>query len=1064
MQAALVASDPANFPESWLDNPRMPNWLEQYRTATSFGFLSPVGLYPSYALSAVDWAMRAGWIPGAGPDYTYLGLAAQATNRQFLYGAIAGSAGSPTFAALAALQSSRAAYYTAQQALAPVRQLYNVARFAAYLSPSPLAGIFRAFSFPFWGAFLQWQGAQAMMPGLQQAMALSPATAAEALQYRGMWPFQVEPLWGQPIPGVPGWGEITGGQFGQSVGEWTVAQLGFWAIRGGAASMFAGEGFWAGAGRTVSRVLGYSLMQPGLDFLLSAFIEQQVAAQAGLQLTPRQQADIQQKYFFGALFFGGGLAYTLAGSRFISPPPLEPALRAAYGNVPVGLNAFGTALTMAGGIAGAFGLGYVGGELAAAYARSVGAPEEAYRRLGTAAGFWGGATVGQLGTEWLISRFGPSSLIGAVSPELSAGLGLAGGLAGIVGSLMPLLESERAAAYLRGFGVPIPDLQRGPWYAPPSPTERYNVGAFTLAQITPEAIAAIVRAGPPPIPSGPLMGNPPWGRYGGTPAAYFPELGIYQGAVQALVSEQRTLDLQQAYELGMLRMAEGNLYVALGTGQAGGPRGNLPYSRLWSAYSAAVADWLAAREQYRAGNINYRAYRDTVLRMIALGEVAEPSRVAAQFRYGGRFGAVYSAVMGLNINTIFQGQTARYTDPYTGATVTVDVGTGEVLGQTGPVHGWDWRNQFVGSLTLGEWGAYEAYVTAGGRVSQPLASQNQRALITELMMNGYSYEEALAIANATEPSVTPYVPQRRPGESYQGAWYFDKGVPGILGTIASLRAGQPASWGLLTPPGSAGPPVYGWRPAVPGLTWQQIAQRLQAGGYPGAVYLGPGGVVYTGVGAAQMGTQLYAGIHTPQAMYAALSAASRLGGGGEPWVPASPHIGSIVYVGGVPYRWTGSAWARLSSLSGTTPSTPEPMYPLPTPGAPGPGAAQGGAPTKAVKQWNAATKSWTTATLVWVDDHWEKVNDPGSPDDDGYVARSPLVSREFTQVIPLFGASAQEQMMRAVLRAVDRALQRGVEVGLLLPSPQQWSPATSRSVVKMIEGDLAARIYDSLSR
>lgn len=411
------------FPESWLDNsPLTPDWIENYQAAGSLGFMAGafgLGLYPLYAEGLGNIAYRAGIIPGAPREYTYLGRAQMAEAVVTHY---AGMAGTPYTESQLGLWEARTAYWSMQQQLAPFKFAWGSARLMSYLAPTPEAGMMRAFGFVFTDAFTRLVSAQAMMPGIEAAYAADPTRTMRYLQAGSVfYPFATEPLWGQPILGLPGVGEMTGGQFGASVGSWTIAQVGFWGIKSGFEEMMGGgglAGFRSGFTDTLRSTGGISLMQPGLQFLLNAYTTEYIRNQAGIPLTGAESSILNQEKLLGFGLTGAGLAFQLSGLAGRGAYRSYLAEQRASGLLggPLRLSFAGNVVTMAAGVAGWFAGGPIGGEIA----QFIGGPSA--RPVGQTLGPWilGGAAAA--GTGLLLRELAPES--GSILAQVASRVGL----------------------------------------------------------------------------------------------------------------------------------------------------------------------------------------------------------------------------------------------------------------------------------------------------------------------------------------------------------------------------------------------------------------------------------------------------------------------------------------------------------------------------------------------------------------------------------------------------------------------------------------------------------------
>ncbi len=496
LQQALVAAGVGD--ESWItgvtaDNPFTPNIFEAYQAAGGLGYilagLSGTGLYPAYAASLLSLTQRAGWTLGAPFEYTYAGRQTMAQNtatdysQRFLsgYAQLYNPGLQDYFNAQTNLWQARANYWQTQQTMAPFKATWTALKFLTYLTPA--LGPIRAFGFPFIGAAMQLASAESMMGNVQAAYAADPTWTMQVLQRQNtvFSAFQVQPIWGAQ------------GQFASSVGEWTVAQMLTWSLKSGVISQLEGQGFRAGVLGAVRQTLGFSLIQPGLEFLISGMVEQYIALRSGIPLTQEQQWTILQKEALGLGFTGAGLASQWLINRYWptsratpiqgkwGPVTWEGIGYDEYGNVkgqwgprtwstglpePMYLTTRGTLLTMGAGIAG-YMLGVPAGrELTS----RLGFKEEWQLQVGGALVGWGAAGAAQIAARYALTRGIPTiaERLGLISvgtrPTVEMpGLGVMGGAGfAILGAGMGILGEVYVAGTNQAIrqqvlaGQPIP--------------------------------------------------------------------------------------------------------------------------------------------------------------------------------------------------------------------------------------------------------------------------------------------------------------------------------------------------------------------------------------------------------------------------------------------------------------------------------------------------------------------------------------------------------------------------------------------------------------------------------
>jgi hypothetical protein len=376
VQRALVAMNMA--PREWLDQTGAayegaePQWAQTFGAMRSLEFLPFGGLGPTYAYGSLQTTMRAGWLPGVG-EWTYQGRYGQTMAQAQFWQNMLNEMGLNPYRRLTAsweefpafantrmnLAFARSQYWMAQQQMAPFSITYSGARIASMMAPQfwPL----RAFGFPFVSAMQQGYAASMQAPFLNEALQYDPKLAAQMISTTPTFAaFNLPSLQSEAV---------------SSLGFWTAIQVGGWV----APQVF---GFPGRMG--LGQMLGISLMQPGLGFLMQGAATQYAWSMIpGYQPPAQQLQQLQQYYQLGAGLTAAGAGITIADYvRSMMTPSMQGQTRFVTWTETGGLNypaelsqriglsaTFGPQLTALGrgAVLGAGLAGFLAGGLAGRY-------------------------------------------------------------------------------------------------------------------------------------------------------------------------------------------------------------------------------------------------------------------------------------------------------------------------------------------------------------------------------------------------------------------------------------------------------------------------------------------------------------------------------------------------------------------------------------------------------------------------------------------------------------------------------------------------------------------------
>ena len=257
--------------------------------------LTPIGLAPFYGYGMYERASRAGLLPtpAGWEQFTYAGRLQDVTYGRYgltydlaaaertmgLYGYI-----SPYRMGQIEAERARTAYWQFQQQWTGPALTWGGVKLASYAFPQ--AAIIRALGFPFYGAEQRLGAAAAMAPYVQAAWETGPMAQQRILTSTAFWPYQ-----------FPTWGEIGV----SSLGEWTFGQMGFWGIQ---ALM---RGGMRGLGRTMQWMGPISLMQPGLEMVMSNLATLAARETVGIPISAAEYTQAYQQMALGGGMIGAGV-------------------------------------------------------------------------------------------------------------------------------------------------------------------------------------------------------------------------------------------------------------------------------------------------------------------------------------------------------------------------------------------------------------------------------------------------------------------------------------------------------------------------------------------------------------------------------------------------------------------------------------------------------------------------------------------------------------------------------------------------------------------------------------
>jgi len=270
-------------PQSWapesLTGYGAPPWTVVPSMLGYMGFLSPIGLGPSYVMSALQRGMRAGWFGDYG-EWMYSTRQTEALSTAFGYET---RRPTPYNVGMAELYQARASYWGFQQAATPAYEAWSSLKLASYFSPG-MWGI-RGLGFPFWQFGTQVAAGAAMTPHVAAALTADPGLLSKVQTQAMFWPYQ--------YPGA-----ISALYHGGI--EWSFLQVAAWALTGG------------GVGRTFRQAGPVSLLQFGAGLLAPVAATAVNRAMIGQSLVyPGEEWNVGLQVGMGVASTGAGLAWGL---------------------------------------------------------------------------------------------------------------------------------------------------------------------------------------------------------------------------------------------------------------------------------------------------------------------------------------------------------------------------------------------------------------------------------------------------------------------------------------------------------------------------------------------------------------------------------------------------------------------------------------------------------------------------------------------------------------------------------------------------------------------------------